>query len=278
MSSRYHDIIRQLLCNAPKHLEIRRKRLGSATRIVNDNIDTPTSRQTECHGHSMVIIRLNHDILIDLIILGRMNNTIILKLLHRRSQLGTFRHNRLHPLRLLETPRINIPNGRGSLRKERRHRQSHCRIGYLPAIDVHSLEFGIRIPRDGDGFGSPGDGGSHLFHDVGEGDVSLDAVASASADGDRPSRDGGSSEEVGGAAGVSFDEDGFGRGVFFGGGDEEGGSAVHVSLYLYVDAEFFHEADGEGYIGGGDEFVFDGDGDVSVDEGGSHEEGGEELG
>ena len=87
-----------------------------------------------------------------------------------------------------------------------------------------------------------------------------------------------SSNEITCRACITLDQNGFGTDVGFRGGDVEGWLAIHVTVDLDCDSEFFHEADCEGYVGGGDEFVFDGDCHVSGCGGGCHEEGGEELG
>mmetsp|Transcript_44395 Transcript_44395/g.53674 ORF Transcript_44395/g.53674 Transcript_44395/m.53674 type:complete len:226 (-) Transcript_44395:868-1545(-) len=225
----------------------------------------------------MVIIRFNKHSIIQLIPLRRMNNAIVPVFLHLRTKLRTLSDNRLHPLSLLQPPRIHITNSRRSLRKQRHHRQRHGGIGNLTTVHINAAQRHALLPRHGDTLRSPSDRGTHLFHNIRERHISLHALATAPAHRDRAARNCRPADEVAGGARVALHQDTFGGGVRRRGRDEEGGCTAHVASDLYFHSELFHEANRQRHVRRGDEFVLDRNGNVTRGRRCRHEERGKEL-
>mmetsp|Transcript_41851 Transcript_41851/g.77478 ORF Transcript_41851/g.77478 Transcript_41851/m.77478 type:complete len:252 (-) Transcript_41851:145-900(-) len=244
---------------------------------MNDDIDTTAGSEAEGHRHPMVIVRFNQDIVVDLIVLRGVNHAVVPVFLHRGSQLGALGHDGLHALRLLQPPRVHVPNRGGSVREERRNREGHGGVGNLAAVDVDSLQLRVRIARHGDALGVPRHLRAHLLHHVGEGHVALDALRAASAHRHGPAGDGRAGDEVTRRAGVALHENRFGADVFFRGGNVERWRAVHVALDLDIDSEFLHQSDRKGNVRGRNELVLNGNRDVSVRNRCCHKEGRKEL-
>mmetsp|Transcript_11545 Transcript_11545/g.13965 ORF Transcript_11545/g.13965 Transcript_11545/m.13965 type:complete len:215 (+) Transcript_11545:91-735(+) len=208
--------------NTFQHFKVGRECLGCATGVMNNHIHSSACCQTKGHGHSVIIVCFDQDIVVHFVVFRRVNDTVVTELFHGGSKLGTFGHNGLHAFCFLQSPRIDIPNGGGSLGKECRDSQSHGSIGNLITIHIHTLEFGRRITSYRNAIGSPRDSRSHLFHHIGKGHISLDTFGTTSSYRDSTPGNGGTCNKVTGGTCISFDENRFRTGVFLSRGNVEG--------------------------------------------------------
>mmetsp|Transcript_35290 Transcript_35290/g.51858 ORF Transcript_35290/g.51858 Transcript_35290/m.51858 type:complete len:216 (+) Transcript_35290:270-917(+) len=211
----------------------------------------------------MIVICLDKDIVIEFVILRRVDDTVISVFLHGGTKLRALSYNGLHPFRLLESPRIHISDRRGTLCEERSHGQCHRRIGNFTAVHVNPLESHGWVACDGYALRRPCYSGSHLFHNICECNISLYALRTTASHSDGSSCDCCASKKVTRGTCVSFHKNRSRTDVFLRTGNGKGGGALHVSLDFHVDTKFLHKTDCQRDIGCGDEFVLNGDGDVT---------------
>mmetsp|Transcript_33740 Transcript_33740/g.51747 ORF Transcript_33740/g.51747 Transcript_33740/m.51747 type:complete len:257 (+) Transcript_33740:1230-2000(+) len=242
-----------------KHLKIGWEGLGCASWIIDNDINTSTGCQTKGHGHAVIVVGFDQYIVVYFVVGGRSDDTIITKFFNRCSQFGTFCDDCFHAFCFLQSPGINITDSGWSFSKECCNCQSHGSIWDFVTINVYTLELHIWVPCDCNTIWSPGDGGSHLFHDVGKGNISLDTFRSTSTHCDSSSGNSCSSNEVTSRTSISFHKNGFRTLVCSSRRNEKGRFFIEVTGDLHVDAKFLHQSNRECNIGGRNEFVFDGD-------------------
>mmetsp|Transcript_25597 Transcript_25597/g.70426 ORF Transcript_25597/g.70426 Transcript_25597/m.70426 type:complete len:271 (-) Transcript_25597:934-1746(-) len=234
--------------NAFEHVEVGREGLGRASRIIDYHIDTSTCCETESHGHSVIVVGFDQNIVVDFVVFRRMNNTVVLEFFNLCTKFGAFRNNGLHAFGLLETPGVHISDGRRTIGKQSGNSESHCSIRDFPAVDIDTLELDRWITSDGDTFGTPSNSSPHLLHDVSKSHITLNTFGPTSANRDGSSSDCCTCNEVARRTGITFDQNRSWTAVFFGLCNFERWLSIHTAFDFDIDAKLLHQTDSQRYI------------------------------
>mmetsp|Transcript_27763 Transcript_27763/g.98936 ORF Transcript_27763/g.98936 Transcript_27763/m.98936 type:complete len:406 (+) Transcript_27763:36-1253(+) len=243
------------LCDALELLEVRRERLGGASRVEDVDCNAGAGGERERHGDAVVIVRLNVDVGVRQA-RWRRDHAVLFELDNVSAELGRLSDDGLHALRLLDAPRGHAADRRRPVGYERHGGERHGGVGDVDAVDVDAAEARAVGPRDGDVRRLPDNRGTHLLQHAGEAHVALRRRRATANDGARAARHGCRGHEVRRRRRVALDKvAALGRGVLLTRCD---GEDVHLRIVkVHGDAESLHEADCQLDIRSGDELVRD---------------------